>query len=747
MRGRSDNGAGSASCLDDKDGGDGTRGVVMTMTVSVLVPVAVARAYTYGVPDSMTLEAGDVVAVPLGPRTVLGVVWDGAPDDVPAKKLRDVAEKLDGHIGEKMRRFVDWIADYTLSHRGTVLRMLLRVPEAFGPEKPVPAVRLAGKPPERMTPARKRVLEIAADGLAWNKGALAQAAGAGPSVVEGLVEAGTLERVALPPAPVVDNPDPDYAPPTLSDDQEAAARQLRECVDADAFSVALVEGVTGAGKTEVYFEAVAQALKAGRQVLVLVPEISLTTQFLDRFEARFGTRPGEWHSGITPRTRERTWRGVAKGQVRAVVGARSALFLPFPELGLLVVDEEHDPGYKQEEGVIYSARDMAVVRGMIGGFPVLLSSATPSIESRANAERGRYLHVTLPDRFGASLPDIKAIDMRADPPERGRFLSPVLIEAVKETISGGEQALLFLNRRGYAPLTLCRKCGFRFECPNCSAWLVDHRFRRELQCHHCGHSIRRPEHCPNCDAEDSLVACGPGVERIAEEAADLFPDIRILMLSSDLIGSISDLRQRFDMIERGEVDLVIGTQLVAKGHNFPHLALVGVIDADIGLASADPRAAERTFQLLQQVTGRAGRHKDGGRGLIQTFDPEHPVMKAIISGDREAFYAREMEQRERSGLPPFGRLAAIVVSGRTQAEASGYAKALARVAPRAEGVRVLGPAEAPLAVVRGRHRFRILVKAPRGFDLQAWLRQWIAAAAPARGGLRVSIDVDPVSFL
>ena len=716
-------------------------------TVSVLVPVAVARAYTYGVPDGMTLEPGDVVAVPLGPRTVLGVVWDGTPDDVPAKKLRDVTDTLDGHIGEEMRRFVDWIADYTLSHRGTVLRMLLRVPEAFGPEKPVPAVRLAGPSPERMTPARKRVLEIAADGLAWNKGALAQAAGAGPSVVEGLVEAGTLERVTLPPKPVVDNPDPDYAPPTLSDDQEAAAQQLRECVDADAFSVALVEGVTGAGKTEVYFEAVAQALKAGRQVLVLVPEISLTTQFLDRFEARFGTRPGEWHSGITPRTRERTWRGVAKGQVRAVVGARSALFLPFPELGLLVVDEEHDPGYKQEEGVIYSARDVAVVRGMIGGFPVLLSSATPSIESRANAERGRYLHVTLPDRFGGSLPDIKAIDMRADPPERGRFLSPVLIEAVKETISGGEQALLFLNRRGYAQLKLCRKCGFRFECPNCSAWLVDHRFRRELQCHHCGHSIRRPEHCPNCDAEDSLVACGPGVERIAEEAADLFPDIRILMLSSDLIGSITDLRQRFDMIERGEVDLVIGTQLVAKGHNFPHLALVGVIDADIGLASADPRAAERTFQLLQQVTGRAGRHKDGGRGLIQTFDPEHPVMKAIISGDREAFYAREMESRERSGLPPFGRLAAIVVSGRTQAEASGYAKALARVAPRAPDVRVLGPAEAPLAVVRGRHRFRLLVKAPRGFDLQAWLRQWFAAAAPARGGLRVSIDVDPVSFL
>ncbi|MEJ8569841.1 primosomal protein N' [Microbaculum marinum] len=716
-------------------------------TVSVLLPVAVDRAYTYSVPDGMELAPGDVVVVPLGPRNMLGVVWDGQPDDVPQDKLRPVEAKLDGAIGADMRRFVDWIADYTLSVPGTVLRMVLRVPEAFGPERPVSAVRLAGPPPERMTSARARVLDVVGDGLSWNRSALAQAAGVGTSVINGLVDAGTLEIVWLPAAPVVPAPDPGFAPPVLSLDQAAAAARLRESVAADTFSVTLIEGVTGAGKTEVYFEAVAEALGRGRQVLVLVPEISLTTQFLDRFEARFGARPAEWHSGITSRLRERTWRGVANGDIRAVAGARSALFLPFAEPGLIVVDEEHDPAYKQEDGVIYSARDMAVVRGMIGAFPVMLSSATPSIESRANAERGRYAHVVLPDRFGGSLPDIKAIDMRVDGPERGRFLSPVLIKAVEETIAGGEQALLFLNRRGYAPLTLCRRCGFRFECPNCSAWLVEHRFRRELCCHHCGHTIRRPDRCPNCDAEDSLVPCGPGVERIAEEAAATFADARILMLSSDLVGSIAELRNRFAMVERGEVDLVIGTQLVAKGHNFPHLALVGVIDADIGLATADPRAAERTFQLLQQVTGRAGRHRDGGRGLIQTFDPDHPVMRAIVSGDREAFYAREMEQRERQRLPPFGRLAAIVVSGRNQQEAVGHSRALARVVPAAEGVRVLGPAEAPLAVVRGRHRYRFLVQTSRAFELQSWLRQWLAAAPKPRGGVRVSVDVDPVSFL
>jgi len=722
----------------------------------VLVPLPVDRPYTYAVPDDMAVSPGDVVAVPLGPRTVLGVVWDGEADDVPAAKLRAITERLDGHIDADMRRFVEWIADYTLNAPGIVLRMVLRVPEAFGPEKPVAAVRLAGAPPERITPARKRVLKIVADGLSWNRRALAETAGAGVSVIDGLVDQGTLERVFLPRPPVVAPPRADFARPILTEAQGQAATALREMVAAQAFSVALLEGVTGSGKTEVYFEAIAEALDQGRQVLVMVPEISLTSQFLDRFEARFGAPPAEWHSGITPRRRERTWRGVANGEIRAVAGARSALFLPFPDLGLTVVDEEHDPAYKQEDGVIYSARDMAVVRAKISGFLVILSSATPSVESKANAERGRYAHIELPDRFGAALPDIKAIDMRADPPSSGRFLSPVLIEAIRQTVAGGEQALLFLNRRGYAPLTLCRRCGFRFECPNCSAWLVEHRFRRQLACHHCGHAVARPNRCPNCDAEDSLVPCGPGVERIAEEAAELFPDSRVLILSSDLVGSIGDLRQRFEMVEKGEVDIVIGTQLVAKGHNFPLLALVGVIDADIGLATADPRAAERTFQLLQQVTGRAGRQRDGGRGLIQTFDPDHPVMRAIVSGDRQAFYAREMAQRERQGLPPFGRLAAIIVSGKSQAEAAGYAKALARAVPSGETaggnsghgpIRALGPAEAPLAVVRGRHRYRFLVKAPRSADLHRFLRAWLAAAPKPRGSLRIAVDIDPLSFL
>jgi primosomal protein N' (replication factor Y) len=479
-----------------------------------------------------------------------------------------------------------------------------------------------------------------------------------------------------------------------------------------------------------------------------MPEIALTSQFIARCEERFGARPAEWHSGVSAPMRGRVWRAVAENKAKLVVGARSALFLPFPDLGLIVVDEEHDQSYKQEERVAYQARDMAVVRGSLGQVPVVLSSATPSIETLVNAEQGRYRHIKLAARYkAAGLPQIAAIDMRRDPPERGRWLSPVLVDAVAETLQRGEQALLFLNRRGYAPVTLCRKCGFRFECPNCSAWLVEHRFRRRLECHHCGTFVRIPEECPKCGAEHSLVPCGPGIERIAEEIAERFPAARRVLLSSDLTPSIAELRETLREIEEREVDVIIGTQLVAKGHHFPGLALVGVVDGDLGLAQADPRAAERTFQLINQVTGRAGRDAIPGRGLIQTYMPEHPVMQALVSGDRDAFYEKEIAARREAGLPPFGRLASLLVSGSSREAAETYARAVALAAPAAAKIEVLGPAEAPLSVIRGRHRYRLLVKAAREADLQAYLRLWLAQVPKAKGDVRLVVDIDPYSFL
>ncbi|HEX2256659.1 MAG TPA: primosomal protein N' [Afifellaceae bacterium] len=715
--------------------------------LSVLVPVAVDRPYTYR--SDRPLAPGSLVVVPLGPRQVLGAVWPAPPDAVDPAKLREVAHIYDAPpLPAELVRFVDWVADYTLAPRGMVLRMVLRAPGALELERPTIGVRLAGPPPERMTAARRRVLEAAHDGLAWSKTGLAAAAGVSPGVVDGLVAQGTLELLAIPLRPVMAEPAPDHPHPALSPDQAAAAEGLAEMVRQGAYGAALLDGVTGAGKTEVYFEAIAEALRRGRQALVLLPEIALTGAFLDRFAARFGARPAEWHSGMTAKARARVWRGVADGSVTAVAGARSALFLPFRRLGLIVVDEEHDAAYKQEDGVAYHARDMAVVRAHLGGFPVVLSSATPSVESRVNADRGRYRHLLLPSRFGESVPPvIEAIDLRAEPPDRGRWLSPRLRDAVARNLVAGEQALLFLNRRGYAPLTLCRACGHRLTCPNCSAWLVEHRFRGVLACHHCGHAMPRPETCGNCGAAESLVACGPGVERLAEEVAALFPDARSLVLSSDMPGGVERMRRELAAIARGEADIVIGTQLVAKGHNFPQLTLVGVVDADLGLAQGDPRAAERTFQLLTQVTGRAGRAGQASRALLQTYAPDHPVMQALVSGDRERFYAEEIATRRRGSLPPFGRLAGILVSAGDRASAEAHARAMARVAPHSADVRLLGPAEAPLAVLRGRHRFRLMAHAATASALHGWIREWLVAAPKPRGSVRVAIDIDPMSFL
>jgi primosomal protein N' (replication factor Y) len=720
-----------------------------TPFVDVLVPVALDHTYSYKVPRELALKPGDIVAVPLGARQAIGVIW---ADDVTIEpglhnRMKEVELKLDyPPLKPELRKFIDWISDYTLSPRGMVLRMCLRMGD-LGPARDKVGVRLAGPAPRRMTAARGRVLQLLADGMARLKSEAAREAGVSAGVIDGLIDEGALETFVLPPEPVARPPDANHAVPEFTEAQRAAADSLRATVANGGFTVTLVDGVTGSGKTEVYFEAVAEAIRRNKQILILMPEIALTAQFLGRFAERFGVRPAEWHSQIAPRQRARTWSAVAAGEVAVVAGARSALFLPYADLGLIVVDEEHDPAYKQEDGVRYHARDMAVVRARETKIPIVLASATPSVETVVNAKRGRYAHLHLPERFGGQhLPSVEAIDLRHEAPPRGRFISPRLAKAVQIALERKEQALLFLNRRGYAPLTLCNACGHRMACPNCDAWLVDHRFKRRLVCHHCGYSMPPPEQCPKCEAKGSFVAVGPGVERLEQEAAELFPGARILVLSSDLVDTMERLRQELDDVAAGRFDIVIGTQLVAKGHHFPKLNLVGIVDADLGLGNGDPRAAERTFQLLHQVVGRAGREEGRGFGFLQTHQPEHPVMKALILGDREAFYSSEIALREASLYPPYGRLASLVITANERHAAEAYGRGLASIAPKDEGVRVLGPAEAPIAVVRGRHRFRILVKAPRAFDLSGYLRDWLSAAPKPKGNVKLEVDVDPQSF-
>ena len=737
--------------------------------VAVLLPLPLTGPYDYLLPPELEAAPGSVVRVPLGQRELAGAVWDAtaavvesageapvADKVVPVEKLKPVLEVCPvPPLTEVARRFLAWVAGYTLAAPGAVLRMALSSPAALAAPTPARLYRrAAADPPEglRLTPARRRVLAVLDEGSARGLADISREAGVGSSVVKGLVEAGLVEVVEVVREPGFEIPRLTREGPPLSDQQAAAATDLRAAVSAQQFSVTLLDGVTGSGKTEVYFEAIAEAVAAGRQALVLLPEIALSAQWLARFAERFGCDPALWHSDLTSAQRRATWRAVALGRAPVVVGARSALFLPFPGLGLVVVDEEHESAFKQEDGVTYHARDMAVVRAQLGEVPAVLVSATPSLETLNNVRAGRYEALHLPERHGdAVLPEVGLVDLRDDKPPKlpglgPGWLSTALRTAIAETLQSGEQVLLFLNRRGYAPLTLCRACGHRLQCPNCTAWLVEHRLAGRLQCHHCGYAARLPTVCPECGAEGTLTACGPGVERLAEEVTALFPEARQEMMTSDTMTGPETAAALVEAVQAREVDILVGTQIVAKGHHFPHLTLVGVVDADLGLYGGDLRAAERTYQLLHQVAGRAGRAAHRGRVLLQTAEPEHPVMQALAAGERDSFFAAEAAVREQAGLPPFGRLAALVLSGPDARQVDDTARALARCAPRTAEVSVLGPAPAPLAVLRGRHRRRFLVKAPRALRLQPLLRQWLGQVR-LPNAVRLQVDVDPYSFL
>lgn len=716
--------------------------------VSVAVPVPQAALYSYAAPRP--LPEGAAVQAPLGGRSVAGLVFADKTVLDSGRKLKSVDKIFDCPVlPAELMRFLRFFAAYTMTPLGMAARLALAVPAALEPLPGQPALRWTGQMPQKPSKARARVLGLLRRQNLWSRSGLAHAAGVSAGVLDGLKAQGVLAPAFLPAALAAPEPQADYAPPKLTAAQSEAAAALVDLARQKQFGAALLEGVTGSGKTEVYFEAIAEILRQGRQALLLLPEIALTQQVLARFERRFGAKPAAWHSGLSPKQREKIWRQVLEGQVRIVAGARSALFLPFADLGLIIVDEEHDAAFKQEERIFYHGRDMAVARGKCAGIPVILSSATPSVESCVNALQGRYRHLILPARFGGGvLPQIGIVDMRQNPPPKGRFLSAPLVAAIEQTLQKGEQSLLFLNRRGYAPLTLCRACGHRFSCADCSAWLVEHRRRGLLLCHHCGFQRPLPEACPECGALDHLAPVGPGVERIAEEVRALWPQARHLVLSADSGESIARIRAELEAVRRGEIDILIGTQLVAKGHHFPKLTFVGAVDADIGMSNGDLRAAERSFQLLSQVTGRAGRCIAESRGLIQTYQPEHKVIKALARGESAAFIRREIEERAAYHLPPFGRLAAIIISAKDRKAAASHARALRRFAPEADFISVLGPAEAPLARLRGRWRFRLLAQAAgRAVHLQDFLRAWASAAPKPPAAVRVQIDIDPQSFL
>lgn len=712
----------------------------------VLVTSPVSKAYDYLA--TAPVEPGSYVLVPLGPREVVGTVWDRAGGDAPAtgKKLKSMLHVFDvPPMPQVHRDFLRWVAQYNMADLGSVLKMAIPVPQALDPQKPMTGYVL-GEGEGELNPKYQPVIDLLQDGLPRRMVEITDQTGVSASAVKTMVKHGYVQAIDMFGTPPCISPNL-AGRHTLTDAQrEAAGRLIRRVKDGE-YEAFLLDGVTGSGKTEVYFEAIAEVLKQGKQAVILLPEIALSNSFIGRFKERFGCAPALWHSSLSPAQRRMTWRGIVSGQTRVVVGARSALFLPYQDLGLIIVDEEHDPAFKQEEGVIYNARDMAVVRAHLGKIPAILVSATPSLETMHNVWTQRYTLLHLPDRYGAAgHPDIHVVDLKKDKPERQHFISPLVKDAIQATLEHKEQSLLFLNRRGYAPLTLCRTCGHRLECPRCTAWLVEHKKTGKLQCHHCGYAVKIPDTCPSCQDKNSLAVCGPGVERIAEEVKEYFPEARTLILASDVTDTHEKLKQALASIHNQEIDIIIGTQIIAKGHHFPKLTCVGVVDADLGLSGGDLRATERTFQLLHQVAGRAGRDELKGQVYLQTWEPEHRVMQLLAKDDRDAFLKAESQERERAKMPPFSRLAGIILSGQKEDQVKTIAQQIGREAPKGQGVRILGPAPAQMYRIRGNYRYRLLVQADKTINIQKLIDDWLGDIK-IPSAVKLSVDIDPQSFL
>ena len=753
------------------------------LIVQVAVPLPLRRKtplvydYLFDVLDDdqpISPQIGMIVQVPLGKRLVWGIILAcEASQQEKRPHLKAIEMIADGPVLTAHHvRFLRAVADWTLAPFGMVMRMMLSTPAALLPPPLQSVYHLPPvheddqetdhrRAPKHLTEKRKRILSFLADGPALTASDLAAETGTSVAIVKAMAKQGLLQESQVPKPAPVKAAHHDALLVTLTGAQKKVADGLLSYLG-QGYSAHLLDGVTGSGKTEVYFELVHAALATSSQILILLPEIALTTAWQDRFVARFGRKPHIWHSSVSQSERRHIWRSCLAGEPMVVVGARSALFLPFTNLGMIIIDEEHEQAFKQEDMVIYQARDMAVMRAYIEAVPVIMATATPSLESWVNAghlpeaatgssqkitHSGRYHHWRLQDRAGgAHLPDITMVDLKQDRPPAGRWLSDPLIKAIAQNLEKQQQSLLFLNRRGYAPLSICESCGEKATCEACDSWLVTHRLTGTRQCHHCGYRQKLVNHCHSCGAEETMRAYGPGVERLAEEVTNMFPDARICIFSSDTAARPEVASQMITAITSGEIDIIIGTQMAAKGHHFPNLTLVGVVDADFGLQGGDLRAAERTYQMLSQAAGRAGREAIKGQAMLQSYEPDNKVFQSLASGDRDSFLATEVELRQAALMPPFGKLAAVILSGPDEKEIEQMAWHIAGTKPQFQQVDIFGPTAAPIARIRGRYRMRFLLRAPKDVDLQTIIRQWLdEIRLPAR--MQLQIDIDPYNFL
>lgn len=723
--------------------------VIQQRFASLLFSRPFDTLYTYLIPDQIeALKQGDFVKAPLGRGQEIGIVWEISDQKPDIAKLKPILEKLDlPALDASLRQIIDWVSHYYLCPKGLALKLAIPSKEAltYAPQETLYSLKGQFESLKK-TKEREKLIAFLSKNPDQNLTTILEKTGISRSVFNGALNLGMLESKEIKKS-FLEELSYTYSPPLLSKSQHDAAHFLKEQTQKQCYSSILLDGVTGSGKTEVYFEAIAEALRLQKQSLILMPEIALTSQWLHRFEKRFGEKPILWHSSLTPKTRREHWLSCLEGKAKIVVGARSALFLPLSKLGLIIVDEEHETSYKQEEGVKYHARDTSIMRAKFAQCPIILASATPSLETLHNVETKGYHHLKLPNRFGnATFPEVTIIDLKQKALAKQNWISDQLLLALKTNIERKEQSLLYLNRRGYAPLKLCCKCGYRVKCRQCSTWLVEHSKKQVLICHYCGYQEQIPHLCPECQNQDSFISCGPGVERIAEEVYKHFPDAKVAIMSSDHTSKWSEIESIVKRLEEGEIDILIGTQMVTKGYHFPKLTLVGIIDGDNGLSGSDPRIAERTYQLLHQVGGRAGRADLKGRVLIQTYVPEQPIMQALLSENRKDFLDEECSARENWDLPPYTRLVAILLEGRNQKEVLEIAQHIALNAPPIEGIEILGPVEAPLPFIRGKYRMRILLKIKQNVSAQKYMKV-LKDYFPKKSSTNIEIDIDPFQFL
>jgi len=726
--------------------------------VKVLIPNVVNAGYDYRLTKDADL--GTFVGVRVMNRPYIGVVYGIGDSGLAPEKIKDVNEVFPRGLNITDLQWIQRMSEWTMMQPGAVLRLILNVPDAFAEPKmeQLYAYNFADET-QKMTENRQKVADAFSlnDNEPMSISDIQSIAKVSSAVVRAMITKDMLQPVAAREKnrPITYEYH-DTNTVELNDEQRAAADAIGNDIEKGGFSVTLLDGITGSGKTQVYFDAAWRAYSMGKSVLLMMPEIALTTQFIKRFEQRFGAPAVVWHSNLTAARRREIWRGVLNGEIKMLVGTRSALFLPWQNLGLVVVDEEHDSSYKQEDMGNYHGRDMAILRAKIAGFPIVLASATPAEETLNNVELGRYKHLILRSRFGgASLPTIETIDLRENKPENYKVksdavdeqtghLSPKLCEEIEKTLSNKQQVLLFINRRGFAPIVQCKKCGWVATCSDCSVAMTYHKRLGKMLCHICGRTAPLMTKCPDCGFDVSMR--GAGLEKIEEEVLARFPNVKTALVSSDTMMSRQSLERLVAQMESGELDIIIGTQILAKGHHFPNLTLVGVVDADMGLFGTDFRAAEHTFQQLFQVAGRAGRGELPGRVLMQTYQPDHPVLRAICAGNRDDFIKQDMAARRAAKMPPFGQLIALVIEGQKEAVLKKFCEDLRVAAPIVNGAKIMGPVMAQIYQVRNWYRMRFLIAGDVRAALQPLVKTWLARVkVPAN--IRVKIDVNPQNFM